>query len=256
MRFLTILAALFFIPVSDAVANNNFFLPGDAFFPTQLTAEDLRELQMGEAAGKIFRYSSFGGYEGAFCGYAGYSRAQIAAVDRSFITNLVTVYGEIRQYERKELVEVVEKGKTKQLETNGIRVLFYPQDFDLTKFKLGLQYNEKWVDETMKFGHERQQIRLCELIDDKEAVIESWRDASLVGSFELVLAKVKLDAGPPVEEPVNIKGPVKAVVLQHHTLKEYFNAGQDYRTIYVVSSKEVQQFGWSDYQWNLVTDEK
>jgi hypothetical protein len=256
MRIYLFLAAAFLVLVSKAVANNNFFLPGDAFFPTQLTAEDLRELQTGEAAGKVFRYSSFGGYEGAFCGYAGYSRAQIAAVDRSFITNLVTVYGEIRQYERKELVEVVEKGKTKQLETNGIRVLFYPQDFDLTKFKLGLQYNEKWVDETIKFGHERQRIRLCELIDDKEAVIASWRDASLVGSFDLVLPKVKLDAGPPVEEPVNIKGPMKAIVLQQHTLKEYFNAGKTYRTIYVVNSKEVQQFEWSEYQWNLSEDEK
>lgn len=255
MRLYLFLATAFLVLVSEAVANNNFFLPGDAFFPTQLTAEDLRVLQTGEAAGKIFHYSSFGGYEGAFCGYAGYSRAQIAAVDRSFITNLVTVYGQVRQYERKELVEVVEKGKTKQVETNGIRVLFYPQDFDITKFKLGLQYNEKWVDETMKFGHERQQIRLCELIDDKEAVIASWRDASLVGSFEIVLPKVKLEGGTPVEAPFSIKGPVKAIVLQQHTLKEYFHAKTS-PTMYVVDSKSVQQFTWALSEWHLSEDEK
>jgi hypothetical protein len=55
-----------------ASANNNLFLPGDAFFPTELTADTLAELDGGGEEPPIFTYSNLGGYEGAFCGYAGY----------------------------------------------------------------------------------------------------------------------------------------------------------------------------------------
>src|SRR5687768_11678167 len=79
--------------VSAAYGNNNLFLPGDAFFPTELTAAKLNELQ--KTGGELeLSYSSFGGYEGAFCGYAGYSRAKIPAVDRAFVGNLINVYAE------------------------------------------------------------------------------------------------------------------------------------------------------------------
>jgi hypothetical protein len=258
MRIMLLVALTLSLHVqSSAKANNNFFLPGDAFFPTQLTAEDLRGLQAGDAADKVFRYSSFGGYSGAFCGYAGYGNAKFATVDRAFIANLVTAYGQVREYEQKELIEIVEKGKTRQEETNGMRVLFYPRDFDIQKFRLGLQYNEKWVEEAIKFGHRREHLRLCELIDDKNAVIESWRDATLVGSFETVLPKANLLQGEPLKEPVLFKGAVKAIVLSHHSLKQYFNATEEtsYREIRVVDSSGVQRYNWTDNAWQLEKDE-
>src|SRR4051812_4982496 len=46
------------------LANNNACLPGDAFFPTQLTEEGLGRVKASKD-GPIFDYSSLGGYEGA-----------------------------------------------------------------------------------------------------------------------------------------------------------------------------------------------
>ena len=63
------------------MANNNLFLPGDAFFPTVLTKAEVESLQTTKTGERTFAYSSFGGYEGAFCGYAGYANATIPAVD-------------------------------------------------------------------------------------------------------------------------------------------------------------------------------
>lgn len=246
---LVALVFLCFFPVV-AGANNNLFLPGDAFFPTQLTAEEVKALQTGKPEDQVFRYSSFGGYSGAFCGYAGFARTKIATLDRPFIMNLVRAYGHVRRYEAKELREIVEDGRTSLEETNGIRVLFYPRDFDFKEFHLGLQYNEKWVDEAVKFGHRREHLRLCELIDDKEAVSQSWRDATAVGTFEAVFPKFDLREAKVVSEPMTIKGPVQAIVLKHHSLKEYFQR-KDSLSLLVVDSKGLTNYFWDDikHEW-------
>jgi len=71
---------------SDAAfANNNLFLPGDAFFPTVLTADELGRLKADPDKPPVFEYSSFGGYEGAFCGYARFNRGRISDLDAAFI---------------------------------------------------------------------------------------------------------------------------------------------------------------------------
>jgi hypothetical protein len=241
---------LCFVATSIADANNNFFLPGDAFFPTQLTAEDVRALQEGKPEDKVFLYSSFGGYSGAFCGYAGYLRTRIATVDRPFIKNLSLAYDRVRAGELKKLVEVVRDGKTKLEETNGMRVLFYPQAFDFKRFHLGLQYNEKWADEAVKFGHKREHLRLCELIDDKDAVAQSWRDATAVGTFEASFPKLELRESGPLEEPMTINGPVQAIILRHYSLKEYFQR-KELVELFAVDSKGITYYFWngSKHEW-------
>jgi hypothetical protein len=178
-------------------------------------------------------------------------------VDRAFLDNLATAYGHLREYERKKLVEIAENGKTRLEETNGMRVLFYPRDFDFRKFRLGLQYNEKWVDEAIKFGHRREHLRLCELIDDKDAIIESWRDATQVGSFEAVLPKVDLLQQDPIVEPVLLKGPVIALVLSHHSLKDYYKPQGEFahRELSVVDSTGIQKYYWEGQEWKLQKEE-
>lgn len=230
---------------STAEANNNFFLPGDAFFPTQLTAEDVKALQEGKPEEKVFQYSSFGGYEGAFCGYAGFPRARIATLDRPLVANLARAYARLRMSQPRELREVVKDGRTSLVETNGMRVLYYPQTFDFKKFRLGLQYNEKWVEEAIKFGHQRDQLRLCELIDDKDAIAESWRDATRVGTFEATFPKVEFPESGPIEEPMTIKSAVQAIVLCHGSLKDYFQRN-NLPVLFVVDSKGLTYHYWED----------
>src|SRR5690606_33554488 len=86
-------------------ANNNLFLPGDAFFPTVLTKNDVEAIQARKNGERNFAYSSFGGYEGAFCGYAGYNNANIPAVDDDFAQNLANVYARIREFDGRQLIE-------------------------------------------------------------------------------------------------------------------------------------------------------
>lgn len=231
-------------------ANNNLFLPGDAFFPTVLTKNDVEALQTRKAGERNFAYSSFGGYEGAFCGYAGYNNANIPAVDDDFARNLATVYARIREFDGRKLIEKTSNGRTEYIETNGIRVLFYPPEFEFPRHRLGLRYNENWVAEAIKFGHKKEHLRLCCLIADPDAVERSWRDADVIPPLNVELPDVELKPLPATEAPVVVQGNVKAIVIGSHTLKELFRYNDDdYLTVYVVDSKGITELVHEDGKW-------
>jgi hypothetical protein len=207
-----------------AFGNNNLFLPGDAFFPTRLTEEDVNRLKADSKDGPEFKYSSLGGYESAFCGYAGYGRARFARVDQAFIDNLKRAYQHVRKnYEGKRLREVDDNGKKSLEETNGVGVLFYPPKFEFPKYKLGLQYNENWVEEVEKFGHSPPQMRLCCLVNKADAVMESWRDSTIVGELKAELPDVQLKPVPETKEPIVVRGQVQAFVVDSRPLAKYFH---------------------------------
>ena len=253
MRILCLLSFTLVGLMADSttcLANNNLFLPGDAFFPTVLTKADIDTLQSKKAGERTFAYSSLGGYEGAFCGYAGYANATIPSVDDAFARNLATAYQRIREYRPRLLEERTFDGKTKLVETNGIQVLFYPSAFEFPRHALGLRYNGNWVAECEKFGHRREHLRLCCLISDPEAVAVSWRDADLVPALKAKLPGVKAEPGESTEAPVVVEGPVKAFVIESHSLKQLFrpeeNAGA---SVFVVSSTGVTYLTYQAGDW-------
>lgn len=234
---------------SVCVANNNLFLPGDAFFPTELTKADVEELQTVKTGDRKFLYSNYSN-AGFGCGFAGYSHAVIPGVDDQFAKNLASVYSIIRESEKRELIETKTDGKTELVETNGIRVLFYPPNFKFPKHRLGLRYNENWVAETVKFGHDRNHVRLCCLISDQDAVSQSWRDAELIPGLTVQLPDVPLKPVPKTKSPVVVRGPVKAIVIGSNTLKDLFQYNpDDYLTIYVVDSKGITELVYENGKW-------
>jgi hypothetical protein len=231
-------------------ANNNLFLPGDAFFPTEITADSISKLAT-EKNQHEFVYSSFGGYDGAFCGYAGYNRAKISNLDDAFIANLKSAYEQIRKYEPRLLREEKRDGKIHLHETNGIRVLFYNDSFEFPKFELGLRYNENWVAEAVKFGHQPRSLRLCCLIDDKDAVTHSWRDAGLVDSLDVLLPKIELKPVPETETPITINGKIKAIVFGSTSLSDFFRPSDGISFLIVDENgiTEMTYDGFEDYKW-------
>ena len=142
----------------------------------------------------------------------------------AFAANLKLAYERIRQIEPRTFREEKQNGKTILHETNGVRVLFYDKSFKFPKFKLGLRYNEDWVEETVKFGHQPRSVRLCCLLDSKNALMTSWRDAKLVDALKVTLPKVELKPGPKIESPVEINGKLKAIVFDSTSLLEYLYA--------------------------------
>lgn len=244
---------------SILVANNNLFLPGDAYFPTVLTKPDIESMLLAKSGTRTFRYSNLEGYDGAFCGYAGYLNATIPAVDDAFARNLERVYAEIRLTEGRILRESTNAGKPELVETNGIRTLFYPAEFTFPAgHDLGLRYNEGWVSEVMKFGHPRSSIRMCTLIPDRNALEREWRDAEVVPALKVSLPDVPLKPVPETTAPVMVEGSVKAIVIGSHSLKELYHLKRHKWlsfTVYVVDSKGITTFVNEEGVWEARTGE-
>jgi len=250
-------SACFTLAISSAaMANNNFFLPGDAFFPTELTADDLSRLKADADNPYVFKYSNCGGYEMAFCGNAGYNRARIPGLNKAFVANLKKAYFRIRGYEDRQLVEHKDDdGKTTLIETNGMRVLFYPQFFQIPKFKIGLRYNDNWVTEVVKFRHSSRHIRLCCLVNDKDAVMESWRDSTDVAPLDVSLPKINLKQVLRTNAPVTINGRLKAIVLDSRPLTKYFHPEDFVTSVLVVDSTGIIEVAYVDGKWVTEKDD-
>lgn len=231
-----------------ANANNNYFLPGDAFFHAVLTEEWVKHALASDEM-PLFDYSIQGGYSPAFGGYAGYGRATIENMDRAFLEHLAHAYRDVRTFNNRELRETITKDGDRVLEeTNGVHVFFYRDDFDIQRFDIGLRYNEHWMAEAVKFGHPRNGVRLCCFVPEREAVIASWRDSDLVPALNVRLPQAQINKGKSVTEPIVIHGKVKAIVLPHWSLKGYFDR-EDTLPLYVVNSESVQEFTAESGKW-------
>lgn len=252
-----ILSAMLAIAIATpCLANNNFFLPGDACFHTRLTKVKIAALKKSKAAERTFDYAMMSGHGGYFCGYAGYKKATIPSVDDAFMKNLETAYATYRVSHPPEFREQTIDGKIERIETNGLVVLFYPADFDLEKWILGLQYNENWIDEVANFGHDRNHCLLNSQVNAAEAVAAAWRDSTKVPALNAKLPERKKvddeDEEPvpddePEERPVIVQGKVKAVVLGHWTPTQlYEDAHEDGgplgATVHVVDSESVTEY--------------
>ena len=235
-------------------ANNNLFLPGDAFFPCVLTKADIEALRSAKNGDRTFKYSSFDGYPLALCGFAGYNQASIRSVDDAFVENLAKVYKRIRRYQPRSLVEEVREGKETLVETNGIRVLFYQADYPFPDRPLGLRYNENWIAETARFGFPRNHVRLCGLVEDASAVEKEWRDAGVVPPLKATVPDVKITPIPGITEgPVVVEGPVKAIVIGSYTLKYLFECEFPWEVstrIHIVDSEGITELEFNNGNWN------
>ncbi|QGJ71040.1 Hypothetical protein PBC10988_27430 [Planctomycetales bacterium 10988] len=224
-----------------ASANNNFFLPGDAYFPTVLTEETIRQLSISQ----MIKYQPMG-YDFAFCGYAGYSKCHIAGLDEILIENLRQAYKLLNEGERQLYTRDPDSQEIISLD-NLFPMLIYPDDFDATKFKLALRYNETWMAETEKFGH-KNGGRLCCLIDDKDAVMESWRDAARVPPLEATLPKTDPELGKLINEPIRITGPVQFIIV-HRSLENYFRPSMKNLSFIIVNTKEIIKYTYKEEKW-------
>lgn len=227
-------------------ASNNFLLPGDAFFHATLTKERVEKL-LQQQPPFVLEYSLQDAFVGAFCGYAGYRQAEVEAFSPQFVRNLKWTYDHIREHNRRELREVHGPEGTTYEEINGLHLFLMRKDFAIEKYhpRLGLRYNENWVDEAEKFV---KYPRLCCFVQTAEAIETSWRDSRLVPGLEVTLPQATIQEGKAVEVPVKIKGEVQAILFRSGPVQPYFDV-EDSREIYVVTEEETIVYVSHEGRW-------
>jgi hypothetical protein len=184
----TILIAL---APTHSVANNTNFLPGDAFFFARLDIQSARKLSTSDSF--ILHYgrpsnSIFG------CGYVGFEQIQITNITPEAKSAIVGAYSVFQAH-----------AESWQLKRH-MSVFVYDRKYDWQTFGISLQYNEKWVDDSVGFGAERDHVHLESFIDEAGAVTRNWRDSTKVGplpadcpkrpggeKYDSTKSKVKID---------------------------------------------------------------
>ena len=126
--------------------------------------------------------------------------------------------------------------------------MFYDEKFSAERFKIGLRYNETWVDDAVKFGHRRDHIRLCCIVRHENAVMTSWRDSTLVPPLTSIRPKVAKGESPDSDSVVTIGGETKALVVDSTPLSELFSP-QVNATFMIVSEKGITKMSYKNYRW-------
>ena len=235
----------------DCDANNNLFLPGDAFFPTEMTKEDVDVFSTSSQDSRSITYVAIDRRGGAFCGWAGFQNAIVKSADDQFAANLKTAYDRLRTIHPRRLLEKRTKDGFEMVETNPMRVLFYPKSFDFREYDLGVTYNENWMDEIERFGHEREHMIYSSLVNHAEAVAHSWRDGPRVPPLPAVAPKFKL--GEKVVVPIEVNCELQAIVLANGSLDDFFDSdGETPLTLYAVTSEGLEVWSYREWEWHQV----
>ena len=189
--FVAFALMLAFLP-EWAFANNNYFLPGDAFYYAEPNHEWFAKLDKTEKP--ILKYQRARGRGGRLCGYAGYDQLQLTNFTPEMRTNLLKAYEQLRnrypqqidvhlsrkmKMENGKLVPAGEEEETR-VEHNLVSMLIYNRDFDLKEYEPMFRYNENWADAAAAFGHTRKHVEHDLFIEDAKSIIKDWRLGPLV----------------------------------------------------------------------------
>ncbi len=235
-------------------ANNNYFLPGDSFFHTVLTEVVLIEMEKSKSP--VFKYNRPDHLNSFFCGYAGFEQLQVKDMSPAIKKNLTVLYRHLREayplqielIQETKLVRdasggfdnEVKTGKMLRREMNGFSMFFYNADFDADRYRLGLKYNENWVEQVVAFGHRQEHVQFEFFVREEEAILSDWRDCRLVKPLDVISPPITKRRSSNPLPPITLKSKVRIFVLPEAD----FNAAFDRSGfVYEITEAGVQIYG-------------
>jgi|TARA_R110001592_G_scaffold363264_1_gene682802 hypothetical protein len=238
---------------SPADATNDYFLPGDAFFPSKLRLKDLKQHEQG--AEPVFNYNYI--CELAFCGYAGYSQLKLDKQNSELAQNIRKAYSYIRQRQPIRLVpkKVIKNPGTKQglpnlenfNEINSLSIFFYNADHDWQSWKIAIKYNENWREEMKKFINAGS---YCAFVKTTPALNHSQEQGKNVPPLNVELPEEDIKTGKPVDSPLIPKGPLKALILYDDDYKQYYDRRSGKRLL-EVTNQGITEYVIQNGRWKL-----
>lgn len=216
MRKFTLLIAIcvIFENCCDVAANNSYFLPGDSFFFVRMTQEEIIGIQ--KVKSPIFAYGSHS--NGGFgCGFAGYSKLRVSNMSDVMKNHLLTSFSDFDS----SLEENFDGKKV-------LCIFIYNRDYDWKKHGIGIQYNENWVNETVKFGHLKEHVRLENFTSSPQSLMYAWRDSPRIAPLATTNHKISKDQmGAWTTSPVMLKSDFQLLVIPKRNFDDYFRKKDD-----------------------------
>ncbi|QDU51423.1 hypothetical protein [Gimesia panareensis] len=230
-------------PVSPARATNDYFLPGDAFFPSRLILKNLKEQE--QEAEPVYYYNYVCEY--AFCGYAGYSQLKLDKQNSELAKNIRKAYSLIRKsqpirLQPKKNARFTRPEDLRNLdnyyETNGLSIFFYNEDHDWQNWKIAIKYNENWREEMKNFVNTGS---YCAFVKTPDALKQSLEQGKHVLPLNVQLPEADIKTGKSVDPPLIPKGPLKALILYDDNYKQYYDM-KNGKILLEVTSKSITRY--------------
>ena len=186
-------------------ANNSYFIPGDAFFYFEIDQAEWKAFKAGKQS--IWKYDRPEHLSFTFCGYAGYENLDLGDLPDDFRKRFIESVDTMKKsfptkIEEREVPNGFAPGliEKEQFELNKIRIFVFNKDFDFSRHRIGLKYNESWPDFAVKKGYEREHFRYDFFIATPQAIVESWRMGSEVPALQIEF---------PEDDKGYVKKPIK-----------------------------------------------
>lgn len=179
------LAVISLLIASPCAANNSYFIPGDAFFYCEIDQSEWSQLQSGQL--NFLEYDRPEEMPVFFCGYTGYKKLDLSNLSTRCRSRLLTAVASMKKRYPSRLLELdreehdlPDTNGIKEKEPNKIRVFIYNRSFDYSKFRIGLKYNESWIDYATQRGFKREHFQYDFFVPTVKGITESWRMGSAV----------------------------------------------------------------------------
>ena len=241
MKQTLLLIGIYLSLSSPLLANNNFYIQGDAFFYFEIDNTEWKQIKNNELL--TVEYDRPETLPFMLCGYAGYEKLDVSTLPSIYRKRLTEAIGDMKQrYPTK--IQTIDHGPPKffgspagieKKEINKIRVFAYHRDFDFSKHRIGLKYNESWPEVAKKWGHSKEHFQFDFFVNTPKAITESWRIGSDVGPLthqtppnskdplKLDYTKIKFLIAPPISlETLCYPTPsssFECTVVSHQTTK-------------------------------------
>jgi hypothetical protein len=126
--------------------------------------------------------------------------------------------------------DVLEDGEVRDVEINPFLLLVYKKSFDVRKFKVGLKYNENWmnpvkVQRLMAAGvdYVRVDPPYSPIFDVAGAVEEDWRNAKRVEPLPLEV-ETQMNGDEMIGSIPSVEFPeIELYILSSESLSDFFN---------------------------------
>ena len=190
------LIIFFFFTSNLAFANNQVFLPGDAYFPSTLSIKDLSSSDNSISI-NYKRFSS----TYMFCGYAGYHKAVVNNVSKETINEL------------KNIIKITASSNINM----KIPILIHNKTFNYKKYSPLLKYNENWKEE-IKLTPKQQHGHYDPYTNESELHFQDGKYSTTIPKLKLSkpLHKIKTFMGS--QTPIHINSSeIMFIVLQYNS---------------------------------------
>jgi hypothetical protein len=190
----TFSAIVIFVSMTlPCLGNNALFIPGDAFFYSEIDQAEWDALQNGKLS--VMKYDRPEELSFTLSGYAGYENLGIANLPDEYRTRLVEAIAMMKRKYPSKIVEI-DHGDTgsfggpsgiEKKEVNKIRVFVCNKSFDFGKHRIALKYNESWPEAGVALGLRKDRFRYDFFVGSAQAIVESWRMGAEVQSLSVQL---------------------------------------------------------------------